>query len=345
MTKSEIKLVRIQKLLADWGIASRRAIEELIAKGRITADGEKVQPGFLVDPSKPQKICIDGTAVKKLTKGESSIYLLHKPAGVLTTLKDEFDRKTIKTFLPRGKRLYPVGRLDYDSTGLLLITDNGELTNRLLHPSFKVEKEYLVRIHGATLSRTERNDFKTGLEIEGKKTAPCQLRQLTDPQNYIVIIKEGRKRQVRRMFEKLGRKVVSLHRTRIGPIHLGRVKPGEIRALTTQEKAALLKQVGLGPDKKSTASDKLSGKPVAKPVGKTSDKGSGKQASKPAGKPVSKPAGRPFGKPAGKPAGKPFGKPASKPAGKPFGKPAGKSSGKGSGKTLVKPSVKPSVKK
>jgi len=238
--------VRIQKLLAGWGIASRRGIERLIENGRIEIDGIRLTTqGFSIDPDQLPEIRIDGKVISPPTKQQPAIYIFHKPLGVVTTLKDERGRQTISDFLPTDRRLYPIGRLDRDSTGLLLITDYGELTNRLLHPSYKVEKEYLVKIDGEPLSPDEQKQFRQGVAIEEGITAPCRLRQLADPQCYSVIISEGKKRQVRRMFASFRRPVVSLHRIRFGPLQLGKLPPGELRLLTAEEKSALLQAAGL----------------------------------------------------------------------------------------------------
>lgn len=238
--------IRIQKLLAGWGLASRRTIESWIEAGRISINNETItSQGVTVDSVKPPPIKIDGKLVKPPKKGPTRIYAFHKPANVVSTLKDDQGRRSVIDFLPRGKRMYPVGRLDMNSTGLLLITDNGELTNRLLHPSFKVEKEYVVKIEGATLTREEKSRFSQGIELDDGNTAPCKLIQHKNPQLFTVILKEGRKRQIRRMFEKLDRKVVQLHRVRFGPVKLGNLKPGELRPLSAGETKALLKEAGL----------------------------------------------------------------------------------------------------
>lgn len=238
--------VRIQKLLANWGVASRRSVEKLIETGKVKVDGKILrEQGLVIDPDNLPEICVDGKPISKPKVKDFSIFVFHKPAGVVSTLSDELDRKTIKDFLPKGKRLYPIGRLDYDSTGLLLITDHGELTHRLLHPSYKVEKEYIVKIDGSSLTRSEREQFRSGIFIEDGKTAPCQLRQLRNPQTYAVLIREGKKRQIRRMFEQLNRKVISLHRVRFGPVRIGDLRPGEIKLIQPREKAELLKAVGL----------------------------------------------------------------------------------------------------
>jgi pseudouridine synthase len=244
------ELIRIQKLLSDWGIASRRKIEEFIAAGRVTINEQPLtEPGFKIDPNNLPIIKIDGKQIFKKRKS-FSIYAFHKPVDVLTTLKDEFGRKTIKEFLPKGKRLYPVGRLDLKSSGILIITDDGELTNRLLHPSYKVEKEYVVRIFGSSLTGPEKENFRKGVKLDDGMTAPCKIFQKKDPQTYTIILKEGRKRQIRKMFEKLERKVELLHRIRFGPVYLGNMKPGELRPLTKRETADLMKAVQLQKDRR-----------------------------------------------------------------------------------------------
>ncbi|NLF97948.1 MAG: rRNA pseudouridine synthase [Candidatus Riflebacteria bacterium] len=240
------ELVRIQKLLSGWGIASRRGIERLIESGRVEIDGNRLTTqGFSVDSDNLPEIRVDGKVIRPPAEQRPAVYVFHKPLGVVTTLKDERGRETIRDYLPKDRRLYPVGRLDRDSTGLLLITDHGELTNRLLHPSYKVEKEYIVKIDGEPLSTSEQEQFRKGVAIDEGITAPCCLRQLTDPQSYSVIISEGKKRQVRRMFASFRRQVVSLQRIRFGPLRLGNLRPGEIRLLTAEEESALLKAAGL----------------------------------------------------------------------------------------------------
>lgn len=239
-------MVRIQKLLSSWGIASRRTIEKLIDEGRIAVDGETIkEQGFLVDENNPPKITLDSKAIKPPQNTEYTILLFNKPKLVITSLKDERGRKTIADYLPKDKRLYPVGRLDYDSTGLLLVTDYGELTNRLLHPSYKVPKEYIVKIQGEMLNKLELKQFSEGIELEDGKTAPCIIKKLKSFNTYSVIIKEGRKRQVRRMFDYFNRKVENLNRVSFGPIKLGNLQSGKLREITNEEKQALLKAVRL----------------------------------------------------------------------------------------------------
>lgn len=241
-----MSMVRIQKLLASWGVASRRAIERYIEEGRISVNGEKLkEQGFVVDEENLPKIALDGKILTPPTNPEYSVFAFHKPKLVITSLDDEKGRRCIADFLPKNKRLYPVGRLDYDSTGLLLVTDYGELTNRLLHPSFKVAKEYIVRIAGDRLSLKERSDFAAGIMLEDGLTAPCTITELAVQNCYSVILKEGRKRQVKRMFEFFGRKVIRLHRISFGPIKLGDLPSGKLRPLTKKEIKELLVATGL----------------------------------------------------------------------------------------------------
>lgn len=239
-------MVRIQKLLATWGIASRRSIERYIEEGRIAVDGKKLtEQGFIIDEEKLPVITLNGKKLKPPTNTEYTILAFHKPKLVITSLDDEQGRRCIADFLPKSKRLYPVGRLDYDSTGLLLITDYGELTNRLLHPSYKVAKEYIVRIDGNRLKAAELEQFAAGIELEDGMTSPCKITELGAPNCYSVIIKEGRKRQVKRMFEFFERKVIRLHRVSFGPIKLGDLQSGKLRPLTDEERKELLKATGL----------------------------------------------------------------------------------------------------
>ena len=241
-----MSLVRIQKLLANWGIASRRKIEDLIKEGRIYVDGKVLlEQGFIIDENNLPEILLDGKKLLPPKTTEYTILLFHKPKLVITSLSDEKGRRSVADYLPADKRLYPIGRLDYDSTGLLLITNYGELTNRLLHPSYKVAKEYIVKIAGDLLTKPELKLFAEGIILEDGKTAPCIIKHLKALNTYSVIIKEGRKRQVRRMFEYFGRKVINLHRISFGPIKLGNLQSGKLREATIEEKAALLKAAGL----------------------------------------------------------------------------------------------------
>jgi 23S rRNA pseudouridine2605 synthase len=238
-------MIRIQKLLANWGLGSRRHIETLITKGEVLVDGEPISLGHSVDEANPPQIEVSGQIVKPPKNPQNQVYIFNKPKLVVTTLKDEEGRKCIADFVPKNQRLYPVGRLDMDSTGLLLLTNHGELTNRLLHPSYQIEKEYIVEINGAPLSNAELESFTKGLVLDDGLTQPCKIKKLRAHNNYSVILKEGRNRQVKRMFEHFERKVTKLHRARFGPIKLERLPKGKIRELSPSEMQALLSAVGL----------------------------------------------------------------------------------------------------
>ncbi|MBP7633381.1 rRNA pseudouridine synthase [Candidatus Ozemobacteraceae bacterium] len=240
--------VRLTKLLASWGIASRRAVEEWIEAGRIRLNGRVVdQQGTKADPD-VDTIEVDGRRVTPPAADRRCYLALHKPLGYVSTMSDEHGRKALPDLLPKQTpRLFPIGRLDLDSTGLLLMTDDGELANRLLHPRYKVEKGYRVEIRGTPLSAEEQRRFISGLELDDGLTAPCRLKQLDKrPGVYLVALREGRKRQIRRMFAALGREVTSLHRISFGPITLGTLEPGATRPLTDAETKALRQAAGLG---------------------------------------------------------------------------------------------------
>lgn len=186
-------------------------------------------------------------------------------------------------------RLYPIGRLDADSTGLLLMTNDGELTNRLLHPRYKVEKEYRVRFDGGPLSATERERFTRGLELDDGPTAPCHLTP-TGPGECLVVLREGRKRQIKRMFTVLGRRVTDLHRVRFGPIRLRNLPPGQARPLAPDEMQALLAAAGLEPTETSSAAP--SAPPGGRPAMSVSRTVRGPNGTPPEGRPLCRHGGR-----------------------------------------------------
>lgn len=236
--------VRVQKLLAGWGLASRRTIEEWILAGRIKVDGVVVkEQGLKLVPGQ-NLIEVDGQEVRPPVQIDPIVLAYHKPVGFVSTLEDPFSRPTILEHLPQDHRLFPIGRLDLESSGLLLVTNYGEMANRLLHPRYKVDKEYEVIIDGQLLSEAELKRFAEGLPLDDGMTAPCEIRQLVGGK-YAIILREGRKRQIRRMLQVLGRQVKHLHRSRFGPIELGRLKPGETRPLNAFEMHQLLKACGL----------------------------------------------------------------------------------------------------
>lgn len=235
---------RIQKILAQMGIASRRKAEELIIEGRVTVNGKTAVLGMKADLAKDH-IKVDG---RLLTKPEPKIYLMfNKPTGVVTSLFDPEGRPTVKDFLKGIKyRVFPVGRLDYNSEGLLFITNDGDFAYSILHPSKKIPKTYAVKVKGIIDDITMDN-LRKGIRLEDGLTAPAKVRRIrqSDSNSWVEItIYEGRKRQIRRMFEKVGHPVIRLKRIAIDGIRIGDLKPGEIRRLT-QEEVSKIKGCGL----------------------------------------------------------------------------------------------------
>lgn len=230
-------------VLARAGVGSRRKIAAAIISGRVTVNGETADN--LRQPVNPDadRVTFAGRPVN--VKPEKTVRLiLNKPAGIISTTSDEKGRWTVLDILPgeyRHLRLYPVGRLDKDSTGLLLLTNDGDLTNRLTHPRFEQEKEYLVQLEGK-LKPEDRVKLERGIELEDGKTSPGEIKDITtaSPFNYSFIIHEGKKRQVRRMFASLGYKVIALKRIRMGNIRLGELKEGQVRELSAGEVAHLI---------------------------------------------------------------------------------------------------------
>jgi 23S rRNA pseudouridine2605 synthase len=225
---------RLQKILARAGFGSRRASEALIAAGRVRVNGEVAALGDRADPE-TDRIEVDG-AVVGIRPGLVH-YLLNKPAGVVTTASDPQGRPTVVGLVPAEPRVFPVGRLDADTEGLLLLTNDGELAHRLTHPSFGVDKEYLAGVDGRP-TRGALRRLREGVELEDGPTAPAKV-SLVGDRLLRITIHEGRKRQVRRMCEAVGLPVRRLVRVRIGPIADRRLAPGEWRALEPDEIRAL----------------------------------------------------------------------------------------------------------
>ena len=225
---------RLQKVLARAGWGARRVCEEFIADGLVTVNGEVAILGRRVDPA-IDVIEVDGIVVA--ANPDAVYYLLHKPDGVVTTADDPEGRATVVQLVPLSPRVHPVGRLDYHTEGLILLTNDGELTHRLTHPSFGVEKEYLAHVEGIPTRGTQRR-LREGIELEDGMTAPAKVAELGEGLLRITI-HEGRNRQVRRMCEAVGHPVKRLVRTRIGPITDRTLKPGEWRKLTNEELIAL----------------------------------------------------------------------------------------------------------
>jgi len=225
---------KLQKVLARAGVASRRVSEELIAEGRVSVNGEVAVLGRRVD-AEVDTIEIDGALVP--LKPGLVHYLLNKPREVISTAEDTHDRPTVVALVPAEPRVFPVGRLDADTEGLLVLTNDGELTHRLTHPSFGVDKEYLAEVDGEPSDRALRL-LRDGVDLDDGRTAPAKAVRVA-PNVIRLTIHEGRNRQVRRMFEAIGHPVVRLVRTRIGPLVDHRLRPGQWRALTGEEVRAL----------------------------------------------------------------------------------------------------------
>jgi 23S rRNA pseudouridine2605 synthase len=226
--------MRLGKHLAHAGVASRRASEALVVEGRVTVDGAVV-----TDPARgvtgDEAIAVDGELVRG--PGTRVVYALHKPAGVVSTAADTHGRRTVVDLVPTGQRLYPVGRLDADSTGLILLTNDGDLAYALTHPRFEVPRTYRARVEGRPSERALRA-LREGIELEDGRTAPAHVRML-GPHELELTIHEGRNRQVRRMLAAVGHPARALHRSRYAGIGLGDLGPGEWRALSEGEVEAL----------------------------------------------------------------------------------------------------------
>ena len=229
---------RLQKVLARVGIGSRRVCEDLIAEGRVLVDGEMAVLGRRVDPE-TALIEVDGAPVG--VRPDLVHYVLNKPAGVVTTADDPQGRPTVVGLVPDAPRVFPVGRLDVDTEGLLLLTNDGELAHRLTHPSYGVEKEYVAEVEGLP-TRAVLRRLREGVELDDGPTAPARA-TLVDPSVVRLTIHEGRNRQVRRMCEAVGHSVVRLIRTRIGPLADRSLAPGAWRELTGAEVRSLQRAV------------------------------------------------------------------------------------------------------
>ena len=234
---------KLQKLLSQWGVASRRQAEQLITNGRITVNGAKAHVGQRANPA-TDDIRIDGQQLNVDNRPDKRYVLLNKPRGVVSTCDDPQGRKTVIDLLPDelgNVRLHPVGRLDTDSTGALLLTNHGQLTQTLTHPSHHITKTYLVRVQGSPTGSCL-DKWRQGVKLDGKVTAPAQVKVLhpKPPALLEIVLREGRNRQIRRVAEKLGHPVISLHRSAIGSIRLGELPRGQCRELNPQEIEKLL---------------------------------------------------------------------------------------------------------
>lgn len=233
---------RLQKYMASCGIASRRKCEELILLGKVKVNGNVIEElGFKVNPLK-DIVEYDGRVI---TKEERKVYImLNKPEDVITSVKDEKDRKTVIDIVKVNERIFPIGRLDYDSSGLILLTNDGELYNKIIHPRVELDKKYVAVVKGE-VSLDDKEKFESGIDIGGYITAPAKLKMLEyshrkDLSTIEVCIHEGKNRQIRKMCSAINHEVISLKRVSIGNIRLGQLKKGEYRYLNDEEMKYLM---------------------------------------------------------------------------------------------------------
>ncbi len=241
--------VRLQKILADCGVASRRKAEELITAGKVKVNGQTAKIGDKADPKKA-KITIDGKLLNTNVRG---VYImLNKPRGYITTMSDEMDRKCVAELVKDvPERVYPVGRLDRESEGLLLMTNDGEFANGITHPSLHMPKVYRVTIR-PSINEDQLTQMSVGMMIDGRQTAPAKVTVVSQEHGRVVleiVLHEGRNRQIRKMCEQLGLEVARLKRIAIGPLKLGMLQPGKWRTLTADEVKRL--SAGVQADKQS----------------------------------------------------------------------------------------------
>ncbi|MEG0979897.1 MAG: pseudouridine synthase [Oscillospiraceae bacterium] len=237
--------IRLQKYLAECGIASRRKSEELITEGKVKVNGVKAQIGDKVNPKKDM-VSVNG---RKVIKEQKMHYImLHKPRGFITTMSDEMDRKCVAELIKDiDARVYPIGRLDRESEGLLLFTNDGEFANAMTHPTKHVPKTYRVTVR-PDITEEQITKLMTGMMIDGRKTMPAEVKVITKEPNRVVveiIICEGRNRQIRKMCEELGLDVARLKRTAVGTIRLGMLPQGKWRDLTDEEVKTLMRAANM----------------------------------------------------------------------------------------------------
>jgi 23S rRNA pseudouridine2605 synthase len=241
----EPKQERIQKYLSECGETSRRKAEELVAAGRVTVNGEKARTGQSVTPGK-DRVAVDGRAV---TRPRSRLYIaLNKPRGYVTTMNDEYGRRCVTELVSGiGERVYPVGRLDMSSEGLLLLTDDGVFANAMMHPKHHVPKVYRVSVYPAITGQQVKR-IENGIEIDGRVTAPALVNVVTHDEEHTVVeitLFEGRNREIRKMCETLGLRIGRLSRVAIGNLRLGGLRPGEWRELEPREISSLMRMSGV----------------------------------------------------------------------------------------------------
>ena len=227
--------MRINKFLSSLGIASRRAIDKYIEEGRIKVNGLIASTG--IDVTENDEICIDDKKIETKKIEEKVYFMLNKPLEVLSASSDDRGRKTVIDLIKTDKRIFPIGRLDYMTSGLILLTNDGELFNRLVHPKSEIYKKYYIKVFGE-VKKEEIDELKKGVLLEDGKTLPAKVAGIKYDKNktsMYISIREGRNRQIRRMIEKFGYKVLMLRREKIGELSLGDLKEGKYRELTKEE--------------------------------------------------------------------------------------------------------------
>ncbi|MDQ4149088.1 MAG: rRNA pseudouridine synthase [Actinomycetota bacterium] len=240
--------VRVQKVLSEAGVTSRRAAEQLIREGRVVVNNTKAVLGQRINPER-DKVLVDGRLVQ--VDPTRTYLMLNKPPGVISTAKDPEGRRTVLDIVGAPARVFPVGRLDAATEGLLLLTDDGELTHRLTHPSFEVSKIYVAEVEGWVRPAAVRRllggvDIEAGKSVRADKVKVLDARKGPDARSVLeMTLHEGPRRVVRRMLEAVGHPVLRLVRTGVGPLHLGRLSTGTYRNLTPEEVASLYREVGL----------------------------------------------------------------------------------------------------
>ncbi|MBN1573081.1 MAG: rRNA pseudouridine synthase [Deltaproteobacteria bacterium] len=241
-----MKKIRLNRVISRAGLSSLRGADELIRSGRVTVNGSVVtEMGLTVDP-KSESICVDGEELSAVKK--KHYYLFFKPKGVVSTMTDPEGRITVSDYTSGlSVRVFPAGRLDYDADGLILLTNDGDVANLITHPKTKLPKTYQVKVSGS-LSKKYLEKFRKGIPIDGKQTLPAKIVPLKVTDNnswYDVTLMEGRNRQIKKMFRYFRMRVLKLRRISIGPLYLEGLSPGEIRKLTKDETASLLKSLKL----------------------------------------------------------------------------------------------------
>ncbi len=238
--------IRLQKFLAQAGVASRRGAEEMILQGRVDVNGQKAEIGLRIDPEKDQ-VHLDG---KPISSQQNLVYIaFYKPRGCITSARDPQGRKTVFDYLPEFEsRIFPVGRLDYDAEGLLLLTNDGELSNRLLHPRYGISKIYSVKVKGRPDAKTLER-LRSGVDLEEGTTSTAGVEIIEELPGAVwlrIVLHQGWNRQIKRMGEAVGHAVLKIKRVAYGPVRLGSMKPGEHRPLRSDELKRIFEQAGMG---------------------------------------------------------------------------------------------------